>query len=76
MTKAARKTAITKTKIFKALDRDQLRAFVEQWLSATKPTPKVVSREEAIVMASVPTVTTKGTKNKKRQVIRLEVRYE
>lgn len=53
-----------KTKIFKAFDKSQLEAFVSHWLDTTKPKPKIVGTEESVVMASVPHVTAKGTKNK------------
>jgi hypothetical protein len=65
-----------RTKIFKALDKDQLEAFVAQWVKTTKPTPKVLKTEESVVVASVPHTTAKGTKNKRRQVLKLTVQYE
>jgi hypothetical protein len=65
-----------RVKTFKALDKSQLEAFVQNWLDTTKPKPKIVGTEESTVMASVPYTTAKGTKNRRRQVLQLKVRYE
>jgi hypothetical protein len=67
---------VKRTKIFKAFDNSQMDAFVQQWLETTNPTPKIIETEESTVMALVPFTTAKGTKNKRRPMLQLKVRYE